>query len=464
MTFKNLKIDKEFLIKHKVVLACIVCTIFSLLTACWTGFRYFTYSGIFIFSLFASFQEAFCLSVYSYFFSGLTYIPTGPYYLWCLFLAARIFRYIYDVKVGRAKIYKWPLIMSLIFYFFSLIPIWNYANFFGIVITLLFLVPIYLIYVYRDELDVIKINDFLFAGLVSSMVLGFFFAAVCKIQRYMEIYYFAGRIEGFADNPNSISFIGMSIISGFFLAILKHRKTWWNGALCISITIFLTSLAKSKAFMLAFGIFVVVAFFILLFKNKKVAFISIGLFVVLGAIAYFCFRDYFNAMLSRFVYSGAISLNSVTTGRIDVWKEFLKIQFSDATNIILGMGAWTEILLPITNNTMMGCHSIYLEFFYYFGLIGIVNLILLMIAYSYSTRQEKGDVKLFVKSEDVLPLLMVFVMGVGEMVIFNKKNVALMLAILYIFNGAKYIPTSSPKYYRIRRLKNLKHEKKKRGF
>ena len=130
MTLKNIKIDKEFLIKYKVVLACVVCTIFSLLTAFWVGFRYFTYATIFCVSLIFSFQDAFCLSAYSFFFSGLTYINVGPYYMWCLFLLARIFRYIYDAKKKVVKVYKWPLIMTGVFYGFSIIPIWNYANFF----------------------------------------------------------------------------------------------------------------------------------------------------------------------------------------------------------------------------------------------------------------------------------------------------------------------------------------------
>ena len=111
---------------------------------------------------------------------------------------------------------------------------------------------------------------------------------------------------------------------------------------------------------------------------------------------------------------------------------------------------------------MLGCHSIYLEFFYYFGLVGIINLILLMWSYSYTTRKEKGNVKLFVKVEDVLPLLMVFVLGVGEMVIFNRKAPFLIFAILFIFNGAKYVPIESGALQRMKNLKLFKKNQKKK--
>jgi len=325
----------------------------------------------------------------------------------------------------------------------------------------MFLGPIYLIYIYRDKIDMININKCLFVGLVSSALIGILLYYVFKIPQY-GIIKFYDRMQFFTDNPNTIGFAGVLIVAGFIISILKRRINWWTGILFISITIFIGAQSKSKAFFLALFMLIGITLLILLFKNKKIALISTASVVVIGFITFFCFRQYFDYMLNRFIYSGTISIESITTDRWDVWRIFLDNQFKKPINVILGMGAWTEIFLPNNYNTMLGCHSIYLEFFYYFGLVGIINLILLMWSYSYTTRKEKGNVKLFVKVEDVLPLLMVFVLGVGEMVIFNRKSCFLIFAILFIFNGSKYVPIESGALQRMKNLKLFKKNQKKK--
>ena len=99
-----------------------------------------------------------------------------------------------------------------------------------------------------------------------------------------------------------------------------------------------------------------------------------------------------------------------------------------------------------------------MEFFYYFGVVGIVNLILLILTYVKETRKEKGNVRMFVRFEDILPLLMVFISGVSEMVIFNRKGVILHIALLFIYNGAKYINKDSKE---LERLNEFKQEKRR---
>jgi len=303
-----------------------------------------------------------------------------------------------------------------------------------------------------------NINKCLFAGLVASAVIGTILCCYLGIAEYNMIHAF-DRFQYFTDNPNSIGFAGVMIVAGFIIAIFKKRINWWTGLLCMSITIFFAAQSGSKAFLLALGLLIFMTLLILVFKNKKVALITTASVILGGMLLFFCFRGYFDYMIGRFIYTGAISIESVTTGRWEVWGAFLNAQFSKPINVWLGMGAWAEIFLPYNANTMLGCHSIYIEFFYYFGVLGVVNLILLMISYSYTTQQEKGKVNLLVKVEDVLPLLMVFVLGVGEMVIFNRKSVFLIFAILYIFNGAKYVSKKSPKFERVKHIKELRRTK-----
>jgi len=250
MTFTNVKINKEMLIKFKVVLAIIVCTTFALITPLWGGFRYFMYMGLFFAGLLFSVQEAFCTYAYMFFYTRLSMAWEGSYVMWCITLLGITLKYIYHAVKKQEKVAKWPLIMSIVFYIFSIIPIWNYTHIFGIAMTLMFLAPMYIIYIYRDRLDVININKYLFAGLVSSVVIGYLFIKVLKFPMFSEsdFWFHGDRLQGFTDNPNNIGFACILIITGFILAIFKFRINWWTGLLNISITIFIGAQCKLKAF------------------------------------------------------------------------------------------------------------------------------------------------------------------------------------------------------------------------
>lgn len=459
MILNKIKIDKNFIIKNKVVLMCILCTIFALLTPLCTVFRYFHYACILAMSILFPFQEAFCAYGFMWFFTGLTCSKLGAWFIYSFFLVGSTIRYIIDLKQGRAKFAKGPFFASLIFYLFSLMPLWNYAHIFGLGITLLFLIPIYLIYVYRDSLDAVEIVKYMFWGLVTSVVIGYLLGGICKIGAYSIINFAGERKQFFTDNPNYLSVACIVVTAGIILGTLKHRFNWWTGVLYSSIVVFMGSQTRSKAFMLSLFLLILITIFILLFKNKKVAFITIGSLVAVGVLLFFCFRSYFEYMIGRFLYSGAISIESVTTDRWNLWMHFLSKQFESPVNVIFGMGAWSEVF-SVPGDTTGSFHSIYIEFFYHYGVIGLVLLAVLIWSFTENTKKEIGKNKLFVKFEDIVPFLMIMVMGIVEMIIFSQKSVFLPLSIIFIFNGSRHIPVGSEKLTRMGHIKELKQIKK----
>jgi hypothetical protein len=50
------------------------------------------------------------------------------------------------------------------------------------------------------------------------------------------------------------------------------------------------------------------------------------------------------------------------------------------------------------------------------------------------------EYKVIVRTESLFPLLMVFIMGIVEMVIFSQKAFFLPFAILFAFNGTTKVP------------------------
>ena len=158
MSLTRVKFNKEFFIKYKIVLMCTLCTIFALLTPYWSGFCYFTYAGLLLSGLLFTMQEALQIYGYLFFFTGLTLQWSGAYVMWSVVLLGILIQYVYRAIRKEVKVAKNALIMSAIFYVFSIIPLWNYAHVFGIGLALLFLGPIYLFYIHQVHLYVYKTN------------------------------------------------------------------------------------------------------------------------------------------------------------------------------------------------------------------------------------------------------------------------------------------------------------------
>jgi len=460
---KKIKLDKEFFVKYKTILMCAVCTIFYLLTPLSSVFIYIDFALVVVSGLLFNIQESFCIFAYTNFFTGLIYFKSSTHIAWSILIVAMFLRYLYLAIFKKEKVAKWPAIISGIFYLFSILPLWNYTNAWGLGLSLMFLIPLYLIYIYRDQMDAIKITYYLFAGLVISSLLGYFLYSLCGISIYNIVFY-DKRYKFFTHNPNFYGLIANFIIAGFICAIFRRRMNWWTGLLCISVLTFLGTRTGSKAFLLAWCIIVGITMLILLFRNKKIGFIVVGCMAVFAVIAFFSFRSYFDYILARLFPEGEINVNSITTGRVEVWTLFLQRQFANPLNVIFGMGGWADIWATASFGPIDGLHSIYLEFFYFFGVVGVILFVLLILSYRYTTEKEKGKVKRFVRAFDVLPLMAILVIGMAEMVIFNPTSIVVPISMLYIYNSKKYVEVGSrelntiyymKKHKRVNKTKNL---------
>lgn len=182
------------------------------------------------------------------------------------------------------------------------------------------------------------------------------------------------RFTGLHTDPNYYT-VGM-IISLCLLVLMYHRKeirTLWVLLLSVPIVYFLIlTYSKSAILMLA-----VPLFFLLysLYKQKKYvtilfvfSFVLIVLFMALSGKI-----EILNVVISRFNASdnsvGDTDLNSLTTGRFDIWVSYVKYMFKHYLAFFVGEG----ISAPIINDH--GAHNTYIDCWYYLGLIGTTLLI-----------------------------------------------------------------------------------------
>ena len=98
-----------------------------------------------------------------------------------------------------------------------------------------------------------------------------------------------------------------------------------------------------------------------------------------------------------------------------------------------------------------------MEFFYYFGILGLVIFAILIYSYHKNSEIEYGGrFKIYVKAENVLLLLMVLINGIGEMQVLNARSIMMPLSIIYLLSDARIIAVGSEKEKRYMALKQKK--------
>lgn len=450
---------KEFVKSNHTILLCA----FSVLCACITPYFFYAKFPIYAIIIFLGFykpQEAYCYFGFMWFFTMLYGGATTANILISVMASAVFLRHMFWAFKGKEKTAHWALLMSVVFYLYSLIPFWNYAEVWGFGLALIFLLLQYDTFVYRKQLDATQIVLYMFGGLMASTLVGALMWYVFKLQPF-NIWFDANRLVLFTCNPNRLHMVCLIIMSGLFFGVMKNKISWWGGMLAFCITMYMGTLTKSKTFMLCTAILLFFMLIVFMMRNKKVGLIFGGCLLGLVAILAIFFRNYVQFMIERFFIHGELTLESITTGRWFLWQSYLGELRKSPINLFFGMGAWCKTSIVEGHN---GPHNMYIDFLYHYGLIGIVLLVLLIVAYRADSNAEAVDKSRYfiVKLEDMLPLLMCCMVGLVESILSTgTTQILIPLAILFLYNGSKRVINNPARDERVHRLKLLKRKNAK---
>ena len=230
------------------------------------------------------------------------------------------------------------------------------------------------------------------------------------------------RFSGMNGDPNYYT-IGLILVLYGALLIYEKRKLYFWGALFF--TFFFGVQTYSKSFLIVFSV-TLVLIFVDLIKNKNSKFMAVLFLIVIGVGTYLVFSGYFSAIdfiIGRITTSN--SLSEFTTGRSDIWDEYLRHIFNNGPlKIMFGEG----LSAPLLNEK--GSHNFYIELLYYFGIIGwTMFATMFIIGYRSVSKGSKGFTA---GKAGIVMLLMMY---------FNLQMVAsneLYFHIAYIFLICKY--------------------------
>ena len=245
---------------------------------------------------------------------------------------------------------------------------------FNFLIVLKMFLNLSLLFIFIDIYTNEKLQSITIAfsmGMIISSIIGIFKE---KIPGLMAMYddldyvYMNGkrysRYSGIFTDPNYYS-IALIVNLGLIICYsINNKINLKNIFIGICLLIFgLFSYSKSYYLMLI-GLILVIMSVLLL--NKKIGISMFSIIVVVAIILSGSLNRFSGIQIISSRFSNSKNLNSLTTGRINIWKNYINYINSNNKVFFIGNG----IGAPYYKN--MATHNMYIETWYYIGVLGIV--------------------------------------------------------------------------------------------
>ena len=137
-------------------------------------------------------------------------------------------------------------------------------------------------------------------------------------------------------------------------------------------------------------------------------------------------EKYVSTILDRFFlyFKEGSMLNMLTTGRVDVWKGYLKVWRSSPATILFGVGMFSK--QPMFSSA----HNVWIFLLHRFGLVGIVFIALLIWAYI-----KESDSKFKISLYNVLVFGLWIVVAIEENVLSDQFAIYLLFGIILMLKN-----------------------------
>lgn len=445
MENKTIQNIKNFLIKNKLMCLLLLSSILIFVSTLCPPFIYVAAAVLVVGMCFLEFNDIFCAFLYTSIF-GCFLIP---------FIASIIagfvviiIRYIIDVKKKKIEFLKVPFfVTTAICILFACI---HYEiddlGFFQGIMMIAFLYFIYFVVVYRKQIKINKLFNYLFLALIVSIAMSSLLyiiptAKTLSFDNGNYVYTLMKDKVAFNDGQYNrlvltafhvnhlVAFCLFAMAYSAISLLTKKNKT--KKEIIYYLLMYLVNLAVgfltlSKAFIVVFAFEVGVILLYYAVKHKKKAFKLIG--IIVGLLLVFCliFRQRLDTILERFfVYNYDTILGMLTTGRSAIWQTYTNAVLESPAKLLFGFGLFSQ------DQLLIGPHNFYIFLLYRFGIIGIFLLGLLVYSY-IKTIKNKPNFSIRLS----LIFLTFLVVGLQE-ACMDERFFFLVIGIILMFIGDK---------------------------
>lgn len=372
-------------------------------------------------------DKAIAVLLYEICFSGCfkndgVFIATSTYAL--LVLLARLI--ISQFKTNRKKLI--PLVIVFVFYIIAVlysicISAFTYL---GIIRFTNLLACLTVAVMVKPSLNLHILLKYLLSGIILSICLSFlYYAGLSAPQPFISGDYF--RFGGCFININSL---GMYCSLGLACSIsLFLQKSISNRHFIIYFAGFLLcgAMSFSKTFVLITlcTLCITLVYLFIKCKNKRKFLVkAISCLIIVAILLSIC-HNLVAKVVDRFI-GDKISISNITTGRIDIWKEYFNTWTNNIWTILFGVGVCHPYL--VLQNLIRSPHNIYLGLLTQLGVVGIIILISVIVILLKSKQFRRNFIC-------YLPLIVCLLNGLTE----DYQNslhtcLPILISLIFMFN------------------------------
>ena len=270
-------------------------------------------------------------------------------------------------------------------------------------------------------------------GIIIATILALAYVNNSNLLAYINVFEDDTIVErhcGFYGDPNFYAAQVITAIGGQIILIdQKNKNKQWNILLLIALIVCGAS-SVSKSFLLCL-VWLFVAFLLCRFRNgfgKFTKTLVVILLVLICTFASGIFSNIIDQYLFRF--GMADDAASLTTGRSELWKEYLDFLINNPADLILGQG-YTSVFKGVRK----GSHNAFIQCLYQLGLVGTISFVCWISTLAGSLNKQKVSFPHF-----MLLIISCFSMWLGLDVMFFDD---LFLTVLLFAFGSKYIQDKS---------------------
>ncbi len=245
----------------------------------------------------------------------------------------------------------------------------------------------------QKQYDFYRIVTCFSVGIIIAALSAMFFANAPSISRFIKVdsYLTIIRRCGFYGDANFYTAQITAAMAGCFALLLKEEKKSHVAflGLLLVLMIYCGFLSGSKSFVLVTACIMLLWIISFIRMRGRVA-LKIVLFTALALLTIYIvtsavFKGLLDVLILRF--SSSDDLDSFTTGRIELWQNYVLVIFKDIKVFFLGKG-FTNIKI-----NDRGSHSTVIQCLYQFGLVGMAVLLFWVVCFYRDTSRKELQIK-----------------------------------------------------------------------
>ena len=403
--------------EHHFIINLIVLALLYFVNTFWQGIVFVIAPYLLIIAFMEGKLKGFYYLSFSVAFVCIFKLGTNIYLLLIIGAIYILATLIYNLVKEHKTLNKPLLIMLGVMLAYLLLPLHAYTTMLFVkifVIVMLFLVLEFFM-LNKEDMD-IKLLFWTFAlGIIVSSVYGLFYSVSPYLKSCYTIHMYDTfpRFSGLIEHPNSFAMICMICVAMLAYLLLTYDSKIFTAILLGLVTI-IPIFTLSKAYLLIVTLCYGLMWLMFTKKHPKQGFILLGIGMVGLIVFYAIFHSIINAILGRFISSfidknAGFNLDQITTGRTELWVQYMSQWISSPYNIFFGFGL--NAVRPFRESV----HNVFLSALYEMGIVGFI-LFFTVLVYEIVRFIKPKNTKFHLSA--LLPLLVTILYCLSEDFIF----------------------------------------------